>query len=73
MEKFRILLTPAEEEGLDTIMDINAKDIDAAKSQATAYLLMLGGKCKCATIFSEWKSSTSWRQAIDPIVYNFNL
>lgn len=73
MEKFRIVLTPSDSEGLLTIMDITARNVDAAREQATAYLAMLGNQCKSATVMSQWKSPLSWRQALDPIIFNNNL
>lgn len=73
MDKFRIILTPASEEGLLFQWDVNCRDVNAAKEEATAYLAMSGDKFKSATVLSMWKSPTSWRQAIEPIINNFNL
>ena len=73
MEKFMILLTPATDEELVTLWEVNCKDVDAAKQQAVAYLAMAGKRMKSATVLSNWKSPLSWRQAIDKVENNFNL
>ena len=73
MEKFRILLIPANEEDLVYEWEANCMNVDAAKEQATAYLAMSGEKFKSAHILSQWKSPTAWRQATARICNNFNL
>lgn len=74
MEKFRILLVPAnDEEEHYYEMDVNCKDVLAAKDQASVYLAMAGQKYRSAIVISQWKSSCSWRQATDRICNNFNL
>ena len=73
MEKFRIILIPACDDDLVYEWEANCKDVEAAKEQATAYLAMSGDKFKSATVLSQWKSPSSWRQAIGRICNNFNL
>lgn len=73
MEKFRILLTPSSEDDLFYEWEVNCKDVEAAKESATAYLAMSGSKFKFATVLSQWKSQSSWRQATARICNNFNL
>lgn len=73
MANFRIILTPNSDEDLMYQWDITCRDIEQAQAQAKAYLGMSGTRFKSATILSSWKSSTSWRQAMNPIINNFNL
>lgn len=68
-----ILLTPVNDEELTMMWEANCADLDAAQKCATAYLAMAGSKFKKATVLSNWKSPLSWRQAIAPIINNFNL
>ena len=73
MNKFRIIFCPLNDEDLFYEWDITCRDVEEAKNQASAYLGMSGTKYKSALVLSPWKSQTMWRQAIDPIVNNFNL
>lgn len=73
MQDFRIILIPEKREDLVYEFDTSCKDIPAAKDYATFHLAMHSGKYKEAHVLSQWKGENSWRQAIDPIVYNFNL
>ncbi len=73
MEKFRIILNPSDDNDLVYEWEVNCKDVEAAREQATAYLAMSGEKFKYATVLSQWKSPLSWRQAIGRICNSFNL
>lgn len=73
MDKFKIILVPVNEEDLVYEWEANCKDVESAKEQATAYLAMTAPKFSYATVLSQWKSPTSWRQAVDRIYNNFNL
>lgn len=46
---------------------------EQARQQATLYLLMAGGNAEKVDIYSPWKGSDSFSQAIDTIYYNKNL
>ncbi len=73
MQNFRILMIPSDPEGLMHEFDYNCRDVDAAKDYAAFQLGMSGSIYKEARVLSAWKSSASYRQAIDPIVNNYNL
>ena len=73
MDKYRIILVPADNDELYHEFEASCKDVDAARQQATVYLVMQQGRYKEARVLSQWKSQISWRQAIAPIVYNNNL
>lgn len=73
MDTYRILLIPTAEDDLIYEWETHCKDLEAAKSQARAYLSFAGDKFKSATILTQWKSELSFRQATDIIFNNFNL
>ena len=73
MENFRIILSPESDDDLLYQWDVRCRDVNAAREQATAYLIMSGTRYRSAIVLSPWKSQTSWRQAIAPVYNHFNL
>lgn len=73
MEPYRIVFT-AEESAADKyncMLDIRAKDLDAACQTCKAYLTMFGPDYHSAEIFSSWR--TMWRTTGKKFINNINL
>lgn len=73
MESYRIVFT-VEESATDKyncMLDIQAKDLDAACQTCQAYLMMLGADYHSAEIFSSWR--TMWRTTGKKFINNINL
>lgn len=71
MTNYRILFSPSDPDGLQHIMDNQAKDLDAAEANARAFLCMLGPTYHSAEIFEEWR--TMWRSSGRKIITSPNL
>ena len=70
MREFRIFFYGAGDE-LPYMMDIRAKELDAAEEQARAFLIMGGGRYKAAEVFEPWR--TLWRSSGRKFDYSPNL
>lgn len=70
MKEYRIFFYAAGDE-LPYMMDIKAKELDAAEDQARAFLIMGGGRYKAAEVFEPWR--TLWRSSGRKCDYSPNL
>lgn len=73
MEKFHIILIPQNRKELIYEFEHSCQNVDAACDFAKVTLVMNGGRYREARILSRWKSDLSFREAVDPIIFNNNL
>ncbi len=73
MEKFHIILIPQDSKELIYEFEHCCQNVDAARDFAKVNLVMNGGRYREARILSRWKSDLSFREAVDPIIFNNNL